>query len=44
MDFAPEVAKMRDQANNKGGKTYKDLKMCIDKAEEAHQSYLEVST
>ncbi|GAV07128.1 hypothetical protein RvY_17004 [Ramazzottius varieornatus] len=41
MDFGSEVQNMRLQANNKGGKTYKDLKLCIDKAEEAHQIWLE---
>ena len=42
-DFAPELTKMKDHANSKGGKTYRDLKTCIDKAEDAHRVYLEVS-
>lgn len=42
-DFSEKLAEMRLAAEMKGGKTYLDLRKCIEKAVEAHKQYLQVS-
>jgi hypothetical protein len=42
LDFAPNLQAQRAASENKGGKTYTDLKKCITIGMEAHKNYLEV--